>query len=208
MRPWACSRWQAARGEWAWQALEGHKVTDLDEAAAQVEPGAGGLIFLPYLMGERSPWWNPLARGAYIGLAMQHGKPEMARAVLEGVALGLRQILDALREQAGGITAMRLIGGGGKSPLWRQILADVFQLPIHMLELKGEATSWGAAVAAGVAIGQYDWSIAAERGQVVEIVEPNLADPARYDELLAIFTASYEALAPIYARAAAGGGQT
>lgn len=189
--------------EWAWQALEGNKVTGLDEAAAQVEPGAGGLIFLPYLMGERSPWWNPLARGAYIGLAMQHGKPEMARAVLEGVALGLRQILDALREQAGGITAMRLIGGGGKSLLWRQVLADVFQLPIHMLELKGEATSWGAAVAAGVAIGQYDWSIAAERSRVVEIVEPNRANAALYDELLGIYTASYEALAPIYAQLAA-----
>ncbi len=193
--------------EWAWQALDSQAIHSLDEAAAQVEPGAGGLIFLPYLMGERSPWWNPLARGAYIGLSMQHGKPEMARAVLEGVALGLRQILDALREQADGITAMRLIGGGGKSTLWRQVLADVFQLPIHMLELKGEATSWGAAVAAGVAIGQYDWSIAAERGQVVEIVEPNTAHAALYDELLGVYTASYEALAPVYARLAAVRGQ-
>ena len=90
-----------------------------------------------------------IGAGAYVGLAMQHGKPEMARAVLEGVAFGLRQILDVLREQAGPISAMRLIGGGGKSPLWRQVLADVFQLPIHMLELKGEATSWGAAVSGG-----------------------------------------------------------
>lgn len=138
---------------------------------------------------------------------MQHGKPEMARAVLEGVALGLRQILDALREQADGISALRLIGGGGKSTLWRQVLADVFQLPIHMLELKSEATSWGAAVAAGVAIGQYDWSIAAERGQVVEIVEPNQANAALYDELLAVYTASYEALAPIYAQLATLRGQ-
>ncbi|MFN8469446.1 MAG: xylulokinase [Caldilineaceae bacterium] len=193
--------------DWAWQALEGRALLDLDEAAAQVEPGAGGLLFLPYLMGERSPWWNPLARGAFVGLAMQHGKPEMARAVLEGVAFGLRQILDALREQAGALSAIRLIGGGGKSTLWRQVLADVFQLPIHMLELKGEATSWGAAVAAGVAIREYDWSIAAERGQVVEIVEPNRANAARYDELLAIYTASYEALAPIYTRLASVRGQ-
>jgi xylulokinase len=186
--------------EWAWKALDGGGLLDLDAAAAQVGPGADGLIFLPYLMGERSPWWNPLARGAYVGLAMQHGKPHMARAVLEGVAFGLRQILDALRQQAEGITAMRLIGGGGKSPLWRQVLADVFQLPIHMLELKSEATSWGAAVAAGVAIRQYDWSIAAQRSQVVEVVEPNLANAELYDELLAVYTASYEALAPIYTR--------
>ena len=188
--------------EWAWKALDGGGLLDLDAAAAQVGPGADGLIFLPYLMGERSPWWNPLARGAYVGLAMQHGKPHMARAVLEGVAFGLRQILDALRQQAEGITAMRLIGGGGKSPLWRQVLADVFQLPIHMLELKSEATSWGAAVAAGVAIGQYDWSIAAQRSQVVEVVEPNLANAELYDELLAVYTDSYRALEPVYARLA------
>jgi xylulokinase len=189
--------------EWAWQALDGGSLLDLDEAAAQAEPGAGGLIFLPYMMGERSPWWNPLARGAFVGLSMQHGKPQMARAVLEGVAFGLRQILDALREQAGEVAALRLIGGGGKSRLWQQILADVFQIPIHMLQLKGEATSWGAAVAAGVGSGLYDWSIAAERSQVVEIIEPNAGNAALYDDYLGVYTASYRALAPIYTQLAA-----
>jgi xylulokinase len=209
--------------EWAWAALGAPHASaapssadgappveqaatallDLDAAAAAAAPGAGSLLFLPYLMGERSPWWNPLARGAFVGLGMQHGKPELARAVLEGVAFGLRQILDALREQAPGITALRLIGGGGKSRLWQQILADVFQLPIHMLELKGEATSWGAAVAAGVAIGAYDWSIAAARGEVVEIVDPNPAHAALYDDLLGLYTATYTALAPIYTGLAA-----
>lgn len=91
---------------------------------------------------------------------MPHGKPEMACAVLEGVAFGLRQILDALHEQVPDIQALRLIGGGGKSLLWQQILADCLGLPIHTLELKGEAASWGAAVAAGVGVGLYDWSIA------------------------------------------------
>ncbi|MCB0214813.1 MAG: xylulokinase, partial [Anaerolineae bacterium] len=80
--------------------------------------------------------------------------------------------------------------------------ADVFGLPIHMLELKGEATSWGAAVAAGVGAGIYDWSIAAERSQVVAVVEPNPANRQRYDELLNLFTESYLALAPVYARLA------
>jgi xylulokinase len=194
--------------EWAWQALGGAgadgALLDLDAAAAGVAPGAEGLIFLPYLMGERSPWWNPLARGAFVGLAMQHGKPQMARAVLEGVALGLRQILDVLRGQAEGITALRLIGGGGKSRLWQQILADVFQLPIHLLELKGEATSWGAAVAAGVAVGQYGWEIAAERSPVVEVVAPQAGNAARYEEMLGIYTDTYRALAPIYGRLGRG----
>ena len=133
---------------------------------------------------------------------MQHSKPQMARAVFEGVAFGLRQILDSLREHAPDIDALRLIGGGGKSQLWPQILADVFDLPIHLLELKGEATSWGAAVTAGVGVGLYDWSIAAERSQVVKIVAPNPANRQRYDELLGLFTESYLALAPVYAQLA------
>ncbi|MCX6040231.1 MAG: FGGY-family carbohydrate kinase [Caldilinea sp.] len=168
-----------------------------------VEPGADGLIFLPYLMGERSPWWNPQARGAFVGLAMPHGSPQLARAVLEGVALGLRQILDSLREQTPGIETLRLIGGGGRSQLWPQILADVLGLPIHLLALPGEATSWGAAVAAGVGVGLYSWSIAAERSQVVRTMDPNPAVQQQYAELLEIFTESYLALRPVYARLAA-----
>lgn len=186
---------------WAWKALADGDL-DLDAAAATAPPGASGLIFLPYLMGERSPWWNPQARGAFIGLAMPHDKAQMARAVLEGVAFGLRQILDSLREHVPGIDAVRLIGGGGKSQLWPQILADIFGLPIHRLELTGEATSWGAAVAAGVAVGLYDWSIAAERSRVTQEIAPNAANRQRYETLLALFTESYLALAPVYAKLA------
>jgi xylulokinase len=191
--------------QWAWNVLAGDPTLDLDAAAADVQPGAGGLLFLPYLMGERSPWWNPLARGAFVGLAMPHGKAEMARSVLEGVALGLRQILDALREQTPDISALRLIGGGGQSRLWQQILADTLNLPIHLLELKGEATSWGAAVAAGVGVGIYDWSIAAERSAVVAVVDPDPGRAALYEEILAIYTDLYVSLEPIYTRLAAVG---
>lgn len=189
--------------EWAWRTLAANGDLDLDSAAAGVAPGAAGLLFLPYLMGERSPWWNPLARGAFVGLALPHGRAEMARAVLEGVGFGLGQILSALREHVSGIDAVRLIGGGGKSQLWRQILADIFGLPIHMLELKGEATSWGAAVAAGVGVGLYDWSIAAARTPVVEVIEPQPQAVARYAEIAAIQSDLYRALEPIYGRLAA-----
>ncbi len=139
---------QAAGGarDWAWNLLADAGL-DLDRAAAQAAPAADGLLFLPYLLGERSPHWNPLARGSFIGLAMNHDKPQMARAVLEGVALNLRLILNALRASMGEtgtpITAMRLIGGGGKSDLWPRILADCFHLPIQLLALTSEATSWG-----------------------------------------------------------------
>jgi len=191
---------QAAGGarDWAWQQLADGGF-DLDAAAASAPVGSG-LLFLPYLLGERSPHWNPAARGAWIGLAMSHQKGDMARAVLEGVALNLRLILDTLRAQVAGIAAIRLIGGGSKSPLWRQILADCLGLPIHSLALTAEATGWGAAVAGGVGVGLFDWAIAAQRAQVVEIALPQATNQAMYDEMTPLFLAAYQALEPLYSR--------
>ena len=198
---------QAAGGarDWAWRLLA-ETGLDLDAAAAAVSPTAEGLLFLPYLLGERSPHWNPLARGAFIGLAMPHSKPQLARAVLEGVALNLRLILDALRSSIGAseppIQAIRLIGGGGKSHLWPQILADCFALPIHQLSLTSEATSWGAAMVAGVAVGLYDWSLAAQRVTVTDVINPTPQGIALYNEVTTIYSDAYQALQPIYARLA------
>ena len=199
---------QAAGGarDWAWRLLQEAEL-DLDAAAATIPPAAEGLLFLPYLLGERSPHWNPLARGAFIGLAMPHSKPQLARAVLEGVALNLRLILDALRssirQSEPPIRAIRLIGGGGKSDLWPQMLADCFNLPIHQLTLTSEATSWGAAVAAGVGVGLYDWTQASQGATVTQIVEPTRQGVAIYGELAAIYADAYRALEPIYTRLAA-----
>jgi len=204
---------QAAGGarDWAWRLLADADL-NLDSAAATVAAGAEGVLFLPYLLGERSPHWNPLARGAFVGLAMPHSKAQLARAVLEGVALNLRLILDALRSSIGQsktpIRAMRLIGGGGKSSLWPQILADCFNLPIQQLTLTSEATSWGAAIAAGVAVGCYDWSLAAQRSTITDVVMPTAAGAALYGELAMIYADAYHALEPIYARLAVLGTQT
>ena len=97
---------QAAGGarDWAWRLLHDDEL-DLDAAAAQVAPGANGLICLPYVMGERSPYWNPLARGTFVGLTMPMGKAEVARAVLEGVALNLRFISGCAARPDAGHTA-------------------------------------------------------------------------------------------------------
>jgi xylulokinase len=171
----------------------------LDEAASQVEPGAQGLFFLPYLIGERSPHWNPHARGAFVGLTMAHGRAEMARAVLEGVAFNLRIILDAFRQQAAPIASLRLIGGGAKSALWRQILADVFNLPILRPRLLVEATSLGAAIAGGIGVSLYpDYSIAEQLVQVEAGEEPRPESAARYEELYQVFKRTYDSLAGIY----------
>ena len=200
---------QSAGGAFDWleRLLRGDGDTrlydELSAAAAAVLPGADGLLFLPYLLGERSPYWNPQARGAFVGLTMAHGRPEMARAVLEGVAFNLRLILDALRAQGAGITAMRLIGGAARSALWRQILADVFGLPILLPALLAEATSLGAAIAGGVGVGLYrDFGVAQQFVQVHAAERPDPAAQARYAELYPLFAETYRALEPVFGKLA------
>ena len=184
---------QAAGGARNWLAQLIGGVSD--EEMAQVAPGCDGALFLPYLIGERSPWWNPQARGAFVGLTMNHSRGALARAVLEGVAFNLRLILDALESQGAALPAIRLIGGGAQGPVWRQILADVFARPIHLLDLKSEASSWVAAVAGGIGVGVYaDWEIAKARAEVKIVIDPLAANVARYADRLAVFTETYRAL--------------
>lgn len=190
---------QAAGGARDWLLRQIGEVGDAE--IDQVAPGANGLLCLPYLIGERSPWWNPQARGAFVGLTMNHSRAEMTRAMLEGVSFNLRLILDALESQGTPIPSIRLIGGGAQSPVWRQMLADVFARPVQLLDLITEATSWGAAVAGGVGIGLYpDWSVAKQQARIQLTVEPNAASVARYGELLPLFADTYRALEPIYAK--------
>lgn len=172
---------------------------DLIAAAEKVPPGARGLLFLPYLIGERSPHWNPLARGAFVGLTLAHGRAEMARAVLEGVALNLKAILVAFLEQGLPIQAMRLIGGGVRNPLWRQILADVYELPILRPALLTEATSLGAAIAGGVGVGLFpDFEVVHRFVRVEEGESPDPEHCQQYGVLYDLFRQAYIALKPIF----------
>ena len=118
------------------------------------EPGKSGVIFLPYLNGERCPVNDPNARGCFVGLSAGTGKGDLARAVLEGVAFSLKQTYDRVSPEG---TAERVIlaGGGSKSPLWRQIFADVFGLPVVTLDGAGEGSGFGAAVVAGIGCGVF-----------------------------------------------------
>ncbi len=201
---------QCAGGSFDWLErllrgdVEGRLYAELDALAAGVEPGAQGLLFLPYLIGERSPHWNPHARGCFLGLTLAHGRAEMARAVLEGVALNLRIILDCFRRQGAPIRALRVIGGGARSAVWRQILADVLNLPLLQARLTVEATSLGAAVAGGVGVGLFrGWDVVNDLVAVEPAEEPRPEAAARYDDLYPLFIAAYESLAPLYDRLAA-----
>ena len=140
---------------WAQELLGYNSPRAMDAAAETVTPGAGGLIYLPYLEGERSPVFDAKARGVFFGMNTMHKREHFARAVLEGTGCGLAQILSAFREREP-IESLRIIGGGAKSPVWKQIIADLCQ--VRLLEVStfsDSATSMGAAAAAGVGIGLY-----------------------------------------------------
>lgn len=178
----------------------------LDREAEAIPPGAGGLIFLPYLMGERAPHWNPRARGAFVGLNMTHTRAHMARAVLEGVAFNLRMILEAFQRQGAGVEQMRLIGGGARGRLWRQIIADVYGLPVMRPRYLEEATSLGAAVAGGIGVGLIkDFCVAEQLVEIIEVQPPDPSAVRRYAELYPVFCETYRALVPAFERLAGSG---
>lgn len=170
----------------------------------ETPPGADGLFYLPYLLGERSPRWNPLARGAFIGLTIRHSRAHMFRAVLEGITMNLRVILDAFRDQGTQIDAMRLIGGGARGRIWNQIMADMYGMPVHRLAVLEEATSMGAALVGGVGVGLYpDFSMIETMNPIIETKQPDPQTSALYDRMVPIFTQLYEALVPAYREIAA-----
>lgn len=123
----------------------------LDKKAAAVPPCSEGMVFLPYLSGERAPLNDPSARGAFLGVTSRHQKGHFARAVLEGVAFSLKQVYGLIDCTAS--SEIVLAGGGAASPLWRQIFADIFNLPVKTVYGSAEGGSFGAALAAGVAAG-------------------------------------------------------
>ena len=129
---------------------------EIDEIAKNVTPGADGLFYLPYLMGERTPHLDPDVRGAFMGISAAHEKKDFMRATLEGVIYSLRDCLEVLREMNIPIDSMLAAGGGAKSALWREIMADVFGLPISVLpKSSGTEAALGAAILAGTAAGAY-----------------------------------------------------
>ncbi|MDL2323654.1 xylulokinase [Ruminococcaceae bacterium OttesenSCG-928-A16] len=175
----------------------------IDEGAAQAKPGAGGLLYLPYLLGERSPRWNHEARGAFVGLSVNSSKGDISRAVLEGVGFNLRVILDILR--AGHpIQEITMIGGGAKGAVWLQILADIWQLPLQLPTYREEATSMGAAICGGVAIGAYQgYNVIEKMNKPQQTVQPNPKLAPLYNNLYAAFNTAYQNLVPTYTQLAA-----
>lgn len=181
-------------------AAEGVTFDDLAQEAASVPAGAEGLLFLPYLVGERTPHFDPGARGALIGLTLRHGRAHIVRAIMEGVAFALRDGLEVMRALGPGPAQVVSAGGGGSKQPWQGILASVFGLPV-MPAAGAERTAVGAALLAGLATGVYA-NPAEARARAVRYepaVEPQPADVARYQELYALYRELYPKLKPGFA---------
>lgn len=166
-----------------------------------VEAGCEGLIFLPYLTGERTPYPDPNARGAFFGITLRHGKPHLARAVFEGVAYGLRDSFEILGEMQVPINQVRASGGGARSEVWRHIQADITGRE-HVLINIDEGPAFGVALLAGVGTGVYP-SVEEACRSTIQVVSSTKPDPSRkgaYDEYYAVYRALYPALKEQYRR--------
>ena len=182
---------------WYHDALEpGSSYDDFLSPATRIPAGSEGLLFLPYLTGERTPHADPNARGAFVGLTVRHSRGHMIRSLLEGVAFGLRDSLELLRSAGvGGVEQIRISGGGARSPLWRQIIADVLNCQLVTVDVT-EGAAHGAALLAGVGTGVWpDVDRAcAEVVHVLEREDPDGSRAERYEELYPIYRDLYGAL--------------
>lgn len=206
-----CGTMQAAGYSYAWfrdtlggeekaagklTGMSGYDV--LNRAAEKAGPGAGGVLFLPYLLGERSPLWDHNARGAFLGMGISTTKGDLTRAIMEGVGYNLKTILDILESYAR-IENVIMIGGGTKGRLWLQILSDIWQKPLRIPRYLEEATSMGAAICGGVGVGAYpDFTVAEKLNAPVETIQPNADVAEIYRRSYGFFRRAYDGLKPLY----------
>jgi xylulokinase len=170
------------------------------EAASHVEASADGLYFLPHLLGERSPYWNPRARAVFAGLARHHGREHLVRAVVEGVAFNLWTGLRAFAENGADIASVDAIGGAANSLPLLQVFADVWGVPVSRRSLVDEATSLGAAVVGGVGVGFFDgFEVAASMSATSPALRPSPARHEHYTAAHAVFVDAYRRLEPWFA---------
>jgi xylulokinase len=208
-----CGTMQTAGSSYAWlkneictqekasAAASGASPYELINAEiATSPPGANGLVFLPYLLGERTPRWNPDAKGALIGLTLAHTRADVLRAVMEGITLNLSIILDIFRARAP-ISEITVIGGGAKGEVWRRIMADVYQAEILKPDYLEEATSMGAAIIGGVGCGAFrDFDVADRFIRITDRVRPDQRAADVYAEAKALLNESYDSLAHLFPR--------
>lgn len=193
----------SAAGAFKWWVEDVNESKDYgyyNEIAEKIEVGSKGLFFMPYLIGERTPHNDSNIRGSFIGLTHNHKKGEMTRAVLEGVAFALRDSFELLKEMDIKIEKIRVSGGGARSRLWKQILADVLGKIVVSIDSAAEGPALGAAILAAVGAGRYESVEKACKDIIneVETCEPNLENVIIYDRKYKKFKRLYPMLKEFY----------
>ncbi len=166
-----------------------------DKAAMEVPIGANKLLYMPYLNGERTPHLDPNCRGAFVGLSTMHKKKDMIRAVMEGVSYSLRDCVEVMREMKISVTDMMACGGGGSSPLWRQMLADLYACPVKTTQNK-EGPALGVALLAAVGAGIYSTVPEACKAVILpdKIQNPVEENTSEYEKIYAVYKKLYPAM--------------
>ena len=177
----------------------GQGIYDKMESMARLSSiGANGMFFLPYLMGERTPLWDPNTRGAFIGFTLSHNKNDMIRSVYEGIAYALRTVLDVYKENRLYFDEMILIGGGAKSRLWNEMLSHIFNMPVKVHSSPEVATSLGAAIAAGIGVGIFKDFATAVDPVFERQYPPDPAQHEEYERYYDIYRSIYPNIKPVY----------
>jgi len=183
--------------EWLEKKLFNHRLSyaKLDQLAEEIEPGSEGLIFLPYLYGERTPHNDANARGVYFGISGKHDQRYFTRAVLEGVTFALKDSLELIKDKGVKIKEIRAIGGGAKSRVWQQILADILGKKINLLNVE-EGPALGAALIAGVGVGVYSSFAEAVNGivKVRKTIVPRTQNTEKYNQYYQLYKKLYYSL--------------
>jgi sugar (pentulose or hexulose) kinase len=176
-------------------------IDDLIEAAAAIEPGADGLVFLPYLAGERSPLWDRSARGAFTGLTLRHGREHLVRAILEAAALAIRHVAEPVLLAGLEVRAMRACGGPARSDVWNRIKADVTGFSVEVPRVR-ETAAVGAAIVAAVGTGAHADLPAGIRAMTAidRRFEPDPGRQRTYDRVFEAYVGLYPAISPVLRR--------
>jgi xylulokinase len=184
------------------QLGRGASLAQLDAEGEAAGSGAGGIVVLPYMIGEKTPINDPQARGVFFGLQLGHERGHLFRAVLEGIAFGFRHHLDVYRARGQEPRRVRVTNGGARSALWKQVTADVLGLALEVPRGSG-GSALGAAFAAGMGSGMFaDWGEIERFVSIDEVIEPDLAAHAATGEGYATFRSLYPALRPLFAKEA------
>jgi xylulokinase len=191
----------AALDWFAGKVLGGAPIPQLLEEAAAIPPGADGLVFLPYLAGERSPLWDPSARGAFVGLTLRHGRAHLARAIIEAAALAIRHVAAPIQDAGIEIRAMRACGGPAGDDGWNQIKADVTGFVVEVPRVR-EATAVGAAIVAAAGVGVHpDLPMAIRAMTAIERrFEPDTSRARTYDRVYEAYVGLYPAISDALSR--------